>query len=190
MTTTASTTAVWQLWSTPSGWPTWNPSVVRMSLNGPFVNGVTGLMETSGGRSHQVRIVDIEPGRSFRLETAVLPLTGFSFKCEVVPSSAGSSISQTLTISGPLAFVFSALAGERIAGTFEPILRGLAQHAEASEADLQVTCACGESFSAANEDELFRLTRAHADQVHPELVMSDEQLRQLVAAAQRAPRPA
>jgi hypothetical protein len=69
MTTTASTTAVWQLWSTPPGWPTWNPNVVRMSLNGPFANGVTGLMETPGGRSHPIRAVDVEPGRSFRLET-------------------------------------------------------------------------------------------------------------------------
>jgi TfoX/Sxy family transcriptional regulator of competence genes len=33
ITTTASARAVWQLWSTPPGWPTWNPNVVRMSLN-------------------------------------------------------------------------------------------------------------------------------------------------------------
>ncbi|HET6317342.1 MAG TPA: DUF1059 domain-containing protein [Chloroflexota bacterium] len=47
----------------------------------------------------------------------------------------------------------------------------------------QVTCACGESFTAADDEELFRLARAHADQVHPELHMTDEQIRALVAAA-------
>jgi predicted small metal-binding protein len=49
----------------------------------------------------------------------------------------------------------------------------------------EVTCACGESFDAADDEELFRLARAHADKVHPEMRMSDDQIRALVAAAAR-----
>jgi uncharacterized protein YndB with AHSA1/START domain len=134
LSTTASPAAVWQLWSDPTTWPSWNPNVDRMTLDSPFAEGATGLMETPGGRKHKVRFADVQPGRSFRLETAVLPLTGFSFNCEVVPNAGGSTISQSLTMSGPLAFLFSPLAGDRIAATFEPLLKGLAQRAEATPA--------------------------------------------------------
>ena len=132
LSTSAPPAAVWQLWSDPASWPSWNPNVERMTLDSPFASGATGLMETPGGRQHKVRFADVQTGRSFRLETAVLPLTGFSFQCEVVPSAGGSTISQSLTMSGPLAFLFSLLAGERIAVTFEPLLKGLAQRAEAT----------------------------------------------------------
>jgi predicted small metal-binding protein len=49
----------------------------------------------------------------------------------------------------------------------------------------EVTCACGATFSAASDEELFMLTRKHADEQHPELRMSDEQIRALVAASAR-----
>jgi predicted small metal-binding protein len=51
----------------------------------------------------------------------------------------------------------------------------------------KVTCACGYSFTAADDEELFRLARAHADQAHPEMRMTDEQIRALCAAAAREP---
>jgi predicted small metal-binding protein len=49
----------------------------------------------------------------------------------------------------------------------------------------EVTCACGATFSAPNDEELFKLTRQHADEQHPELRMSDEQIHVLVAASAR-----
>lgn len=49
----------------------------------------------------------------------------------------------------------------------------------------EVTCACGQRFTAADDEELFRLARAHADEVHSEMHMTDEQIRALVAAAGR-----
>jgi predicted small metal-binding protein len=48
-----------------------------------------------------------------------------------------------------------------------------------------VTCACGESFTAADDEELFRLARRHADETHPEIRMSDEQIRGLIRASAR-----
>jgi len=131
-TTRASPAAIWRLWSDPSTWHEWNPNVQRMEMNGAFANGTTGVMHTNAGQHHQIQLEHIDPGRSFDLQTAVLPLTRFTFHCEVVPSASGSTISQSLAMSGPLAFLFAPMAGERIAASFEPLLQGLADKAEAS----------------------------------------------------------
>jgi Polyketide cyclase / dehydrase and lipid transport len=130
--TAASPQAIWRLWSDPATWHEWNPSVQRMSMNGPFANGTTGQMFTPAGRTHDIQLDDVQAGKSFDLKTAVLPGTRFTFHCEVTPANTGSTISQSLSMSGPLAFVFSPLAGDRIASTFEGVLEGLAKRAEGS----------------------------------------------------------
>jgi hypothetical protein len=134
--TRASAETIWRLWSDPLTWNEWNPNVQRMEMNGAFVNGVTGVMHTPAGRLHQVRLTNIRPGQAFDLETQAIPLTSFTFHCEVAPGTNGSKIGQSIKMSGPLAFVFSPLAGERIAASFEPLLKGLSDRAEALDGDL------------------------------------------------------
>jgi len=130
--TRASADSIWRLWSDTQSWQEWNPNVKRMDMNGPFANGTTGVMHTPAGQAHQIRLLNIRPGQSFDLETQAIPLTQFTFHCEVLPTAAGSTISQTLTMTGPLAFVFSPLAGERIADSFALLLKGLSDKAEAA----------------------------------------------------------
>jgi polyketide cyclase/dehydrase/lipid transport protein len=127
----ASPDRVWKIWSDVSTWPHWNPDVQAIEINGPFASGTTGTMTTRSGGSHAITLQGVEPGRSFRLETAAIPLTRFAFRCEVMPSGANAStISQSLTMHGALAPVFSAMMGKRIAESFEPILSGLKAEAE------------------------------------------------------------
>ena len=128
--TSASADAVWRWWSDPSTWHEWNPNVQQMEMNGAFADGTTGVMHTPSGQHHQIQLTHVQPGRSFDLETSAIPLTRFTFHCEVVPSGTGSTVSQSLAMSGPLAFVFGPMAGERIAASFEPLLKGLADKAE------------------------------------------------------------
>src|SRR5437868_221623 len=123
--TRASAEQIWRLWSDPQTWNQWNPNVSRMTMNGPFASGTTGTMHTPAGREHPIQLSNVQPGRAFDLETQAIPLTHFTFHCEVVPSGNGSTISQSLRMSGPLAIVFAPLAGERIAASFEPLLKGL-----------------------------------------------------------------
>jgi predicted small metal-binding protein len=44
-----------------------------------------------------------------------------------------------------------------------------------------IDCDCGKTLQAANDDDLVAEVRAHADEAHPDLELSDEQVRQLVA---------
>jgi predicted small metal-binding protein len=39
---------------------------------------------------------------------------------------------------------------------------------------------CGQSAEAANDEELIKIAREHVDQAHPDVKVSDDQLRQIV----------
>ncbi len=131
--TSASPAAVWKIWSDTSTWPEWNPDVQSMALNGPFAAGTSGTMKTKQG-TRQVQLTEVVPGRSFRLETTVIPLTRFAFECQVVAGPAGkTTISQAVRVGGPLGGVVGGMMGPQIANTFPPLLQGLARKAEASE---------------------------------------------------------
>lgn len=129
--THASSERVWNIWSDISTWPHWNPDVVAVSLEGPFVPGTSGSMTTKAGGTHPIRLASVQPGRSFDLETSPIPLGRFTFHCEVVPAGERASrISQSVAIGGPLGPIYSPMMGRRIAEGFEPLLRGLATEAE------------------------------------------------------------
>jgi uncharacterized protein YndB with AHSA1/START domain len=121
---------VWRLWSDTSTWPSWNPDVQEVRLDRPLGSGATGTMQTKSGGTHNIAIRDVEPGRSFVLQSDGVPATKLLFKCEVASSGNGSRISQAVTLQGPLAFLFGPMMGGRIAQSFGPVLEGLATAAE------------------------------------------------------------
>src|SRR5438128_8475730 len=131
--TSASPAAVWRVWSDTTTWPQWNPDVQSMTLDGPFAAGASGTMKTKQG-TRQVQLTEVVPGRSFRLETTVIPLTRFAFECRVAAGPAGNTtISQGIRVGGPLGGLVGGMMSRRIADTFPALLRGLARKAEASE---------------------------------------------------------
>lgn len=127
---------VWSIWTDTSTWPQWNPDVSSITLDGPFAGGITGRMTTrsSGGRTHAIRLVDVQPGRQFSLETKPVPGATFTFVCCVFETGASSSrITQGVDIRGPMGPLFRPMMGNRIAAGFEPILQALALRAEMAE---------------------------------------------------------
>jgi hypothetical protein len=45
-----------------------------------------------------------------------------------------------------------------------------------------IDCDCGQTLQAANDDDLVKQARVHVDEQHPDLDMSDDQVRELVSA--------
>jgi len=131
--TSASPQAVWKIWSDPATWQEWNPDVQSLTLNGPFAVGTSGTMKTKQG-TRQVQLTEVVPGRSFRLETTVIPLTRFAFECQVAAGPGGkTTISQGIRVGGPLGGLVGGMMARQIADTFPPLLQGLARKAEGSE---------------------------------------------------------
>jgi hypothetical protein len=131
--TVASPQSVWKVWSDTSRWQEWNPDVQSMTLNGPFAAGTTGTMKTKQG-TRAIELTEVMPGKSFRLETTVIPLTRFAFECQVVPGPSGkTTISQAIRVGGPLGGLVGGMMGRQIADSFPALLQGLARKAEATE---------------------------------------------------------
>ena len=130
--TTASPERVWSLWSDPNNWSRWNSGIRSAVINGPLVSGATGTMETNRGSKHAVTFTDVEPPRRMVMTMSGPPLTTFSFICEVTPNGTGSTIAQSVAISGPLSFIFGPMMGPMMASHFVPVLDDLAGAAEAS----------------------------------------------------------
>jgi hypothetical protein len=59
-------------------------------------------------------------------------LTIFDFSCEIQPDGNGSTIAQSVAITGPLAFLFGPMIGNEMAKHFVPVLDDLARAAESA----------------------------------------------------------
>jgi uncharacterized protein YndB with AHSA1/START domain len=130
--TSASPEKVWRVWSDMSTWGAWNPNVSTMDWQGGFVSGSTGVMNTRAGQHHKMRLVDVVPGRSFALETAVVPGTRFRFNCRVEPVGAKKKISQAVEVGGLLGPVMGGMLGPQVSKEFGTLLTNLAREAESA----------------------------------------------------------
>lgn len=132
--TSASPEAVWRVWSDMSTWGDWNPNVSTMDWSGGFVSGTSGVMNTRAGQHHRMQLVDVVPGRSFALLTAVVPGTRFRFNCRVLPGGAGARtrVEQTVEVGGPLGPVLGGMLGPQVSKEFPTLLTNLANASEKS----------------------------------------------------------
>jgi hypothetical protein len=128
--TSASADRIWKVWSDTSTWGEWNPNVTTMEMNGPFQSGSIAVMNTPAGQHHKMRLLDAEPGRSFALETNVVPGTTFRFNCRIDPADGKTKVSQHVLVKGPLGPVLGGMLGPQVSKEFGTLLRNLAGKAE------------------------------------------------------------
>jgi uncharacterized protein YndB with AHSA1/START domain len=130
--TAAAPDKVWRIWSDMSTWGEWNPSVSTMEWQGGFASGTTGVMNTRSGQHHKMQLVEVVPGRSFGLETAVVPGTRFRFNCRIEPVGGKTKLSQTVEVLGLLGPIMGGMLGPQVAKDFGTLLGNLARKAETS----------------------------------------------------------
>ena len=129
---TATPDKVWKIWSDMSTWGDWNPNVSTMDWHGGFASGTTGVMNTRAGQHHKMRLVDVVPGRSFALETSVVPLTMFRFNCRIDPVGVETKIGQFVEVKGPLGPILGGTLGPQVSKEFGTLLTNLAKKAESA----------------------------------------------------------
>jgi uncharacterized protein YndB with AHSA1/START domain len=128
--TTASPERVWDVWSDPNNWSAWNSGIKAAQLEGPIHDGAAGTMTTSRGSRHTVTFSNVKPGRGYALSTSGPPGTTMTFSCAIEPNGSGSTISQSVVLSGPMGFLFGPMLGPMMAEHFVPVLDDLARTAE------------------------------------------------------------
>ena len=129
--TSAAPEKVWRIWSDMSTWGEWNPNVATMDWQGGFVSGSNGVMNTKAGQHHSMRLVDVQPGRSFALLTTVIPGTVFRFNCRIEPG-AKTRVTQTVEVGGALGPATGWMFGPQVSRDFGTLLANLARKAESA----------------------------------------------------------
>ncbi len=129
---TASPDKVWKIWSDMSTWGEWNPNVSTMDWEGGFQSGTTGVMKPRAGQPHKMKLLDVVPGRSFALETSVVPLTTFRFNCRIGSEGGKTTVGQWVEVKGPLGSVLGGMMGPQVSKEFGTLLSNLAKRAEST----------------------------------------------------------
>ena len=100
ITSTAPAAAVWALWSDTGTWADWDPSVVAVSLDGPFEVGTTGTMTLAGPFDVPVVLDVVEPGARY-LDRLTMGELVIRIDHLVVERDGGCEVTVSTTITGP-----------------------------------------------------------------------------------------
>ena len=98
--TTASPERIWALWSNTATWPTWDPPVEKVVLDGPFRVGTTGHMVMAGGFEMPFELEVVHPDERY---LDVLWMGELEIRVDhVVEATDGGSLVTVITeVTGP-----------------------------------------------------------------------------------------
>ncbi|PPJ24393.1 hypothetical protein C5E45_26675 [Nocardia nova] len=126
---TAAPADFFAVWSDMATWPEWNADTEWVRLDGPFVEGATGTLKPKGGPKVAFVIEKLN-GEEF-VDVSRLFGARLIFAHHVVETAAGTEVSVTISMTGPLRRLWSALMGGGLADSVHRDLAALVETAEA-----------------------------------------------------------
>lgn len=104
---------IFAIYADVAHWHTWDPDTQSASLNGPFAVGTTGTLAPTQGRPVRIKLVAVQPDRSF---TVVGAIPGFSmqFDHELTVRGSDTEVVHRVSFSGFLRFIFGPLVGAQV----------------------------------------------------------------------------
>ncbi len=131
---TAPPSAFFACWADMATWPEWNSDTEWVRLDGPFTAGARGVLKPRGGPRVKFEVTALVPDREF---TDVSRLAGarltFRHLVQARPDG-GCDLHVTITMSGPLGWLWTRALGKGAAASLAPDLAGLVAAAEARHA--------------------------------------------------------
>ena len=135
--TTAPAEAIWRRWTTVDFWPEDDPDCRWARVDGAFVVGAKGKVKT-GGPAARFTVTQLERNHAMCFEIR-LPGATMSFPHTAESVEQGIRLTHGLTITGPLAPLWSRLVGRGVAAGLPEVValvatNALSQAGEHSEA--------------------------------------------------------
>jgi hypothetical protein len=115
--TAAAPAAVWErAYLDAAAWPRWNRELKSAVLDGPLAAGAEAKIVFRTGLRLRFRVVEFEDTRLFTDE-ARLPGARMGHRHLIEPTAAGSHLTNTIYIDGPLAALWRRILGPRAAAS-------------------------------------------------------------------------
>jgi len=132
VTSSAAPAAFFAEWADMASWPEWNLDTEWARLDGPFVEGATGMLKPKGGPKVKFVVARLVDGEEF---TDVSKLVGarLTFHHLVAVEGDRTTVSVDVTLTGPLAPVWRLILGKDLRASMQPDLDRLVERAEKAE---------------------------------------------------------
>lgn len=104
---------IWKKYASPETWNTWDHDTEYAKLNGPFAAGSTIDFKPKGANKIKTVIAKCEPLCQVT-DVTKLPLATLVFDHVLEQTSAGLRVTHTVSISGPLTFLWKRIIGYKI----------------------------------------------------------------------------
>lgn len=107
---------VWRLWTDVNNWPQWHGDLDYCKMEGDFVVGNYFILKPKGIKPVKIFLTEIQEGHKF---TDYTPFFGAKMydTHELEETSEGLRLTNTLTLRGPLKFLWIKLVAQNIADT-------------------------------------------------------------------------
>lgn len=105
---------VWKVWTDINQWHTWQSDIEYAKLEGEFKVGNTFLLKPKGGPKVNIEIIKVEPNRQFT-DLTRFPGAKMYGSHEFVIHGEELEIKTTMSIEGPLSFVWRKIVAEDVA---------------------------------------------------------------------------
>jgi hypothetical protein len=130
--------AIWaHAYADASAWPEWNPEIAAARLDGPLALGARARIRFRTGARMTFTVTEFSEGRLFTDE-ARLPGARMAHRHELAPEPAGAGtlLTNTISIDGPLAPLWARLLGRRAAAALPASQCAIVELAASSNASL------------------------------------------------------
>jgi hypothetical protein len=128
-TSSAAPAAFFARWGDVSTWPEWNSDTEWVRLDGPFAAGATGVLKPKGGP--KVKFVIDRLSAQELVDVSKLFGARLTFAHDVTArDDGGTTIDVTITMSGPLAWLWKRILGKGLQQSAQPDLDRLVKATE------------------------------------------------------------
>jgi len=105
---------VWKVWTDVNQWHVWQDDIEYAKLDGEFKVGNTFLLKPKGGPKVNIEIIKVEPNIIFT-DLTRFPLAKMYGSHEFFVHGDELEIKTTMSIEGPLSFVWRKIVAEDVA---------------------------------------------------------------------------
>jgi hypothetical protein len=131
--TTASPSAIWEIWQDVANWNTWDHGIEFSTINGSFQAGTTGTLKPKNGPLVHTTLTHVVPLQSFVDESA-LPLTRIIVSHFLTEVEGKTYVTHQIEMKGLLSFLFAFLIGRTMKKNLPQEMLAMVKKAESRSA--------------------------------------------------------
>jgi len=107
---------IWNIWTDVNNWTTWHDDLDYCKMDGPFIVGNHFILKPKGVPAVKINLVEIEVGSKFTDCTKFFGAKMYDTHA-MEQTAEGLRLTNTLSVTGPLAFLWIKLVAKNVANT-------------------------------------------------------------------------